>query len=132
LTTTAAAKALEVLEHDDVGVVAGAIAPRPAQAVGERGMGGGQEQDVLGGIPAATAMRHIASMWPSRTSVVGSRSSVQNAQRSGPCSRTSGRRSRRLRALEASRRSTHMPRRRLASASSYVVDSWSVPMPAAT
>ena len=39
---------------------------------------------------------------------------------SGPCSRTSGSRSRRLRALEASRISTHMPRRRFSSASSHV------------
>jgi hypothetical protein len=61
----------------------------------------------------------------------GSRSSVQNAQNAGPCSRTSGRSARRLRALEASRSSTHIPRRRFSSASSTVVASWSERMPAA-
>ena len=68
--------------------------------------------------PSATATRHIWSMWPSRTRKSGSRSSVQNAQRSGPNSRTSGSSAFRLRALEASRISTQAPLRRFSSASS--------------
>ena len=40
-----------------------------------------------GAIPSSTAIRHIWSMCPSRNSRSGSRSSVQNAQCSGPYSR---------------------------------------------
>ena len=85
-----------------------------------------------GAIPSATAIRHIWSMWPSRKSRSGSRSSVQNAQCSGPNRFTRSSSATRLRAFDASRMSTHMPRRRFSSASSTVVASWSERMPAAT
>ena len=84
-----------------------------------------------GAMPCATAVRHMASMWPTRRSSSGSWSSVQNAQYSGPYRRTSSSRSTRLRALEASRSSTQIPRRRFSSASSQVVASWSEAIPVA-
>ena len=83
-------------------------------------------------MPSATAWRHMESMCPSRSSVSASRSSVQKAQYSGPKRRTSSSSACRLRAVEASRSSTHIPRRRFSSASSHVVASWSERMPAAT
>ena len=70
--------------------------------------------------PAATASRTIELMWPSSTMCSGSRSSVQNASRCGPNSATSGSRSWRLRAADASRISTHIPARSRSRPSSTV------------
>ena len=109
----------------------GAIAPSSASPWQRAGCSVAITSASSGAIPSATAWRHIASMWPSRTSMSGSRSSVQNAQYSGPWRRTSSSSALRLRALEASRSSTQRPRRRFSSASSHVVDSWSERIPAA-
>src|SRR5919206_303541 len=62
----------------------------------------------------------------------GSRSSVQNAIRLGPNSCTSGRSARRLRAIDASRISSHIPARNRSRPSSTVSASWSERMPDAT
>ena len=83
-----------------------------------------------GETPSATAVRTIELMWPSSAMCSGSRSSVQNAIRAGPYSLTSGSRSRRLRAPEASRISSHMPARRRSRPSSTVRASWSERIPA--
>jgi len=85
-----------------------------------------------GRMPLATATRTIWLMWPSSTMKLGSRSSVQKQQCSSPCSFTSGRRSTRLRAIDASRSITPIPSRRFSSASAKVVASWSERIPAAT
>ena len=61
----------------------------------------------------------------------GSRSSVQKAIRSVPYSSTSGRRSTRFRAIDASRISSHMPARSRWRPSSTVSASWSERMPEA-
>ncbi len=70
------------------------------------------------GTPSSTATRSIWLMCPSCSRKSGSRSSVQKAQNSGPYSRTSGSRSRRFLAFEASRMSTQAPLRRFSRASS--------------
>ena len=84
-----------------------------------------------GSTPAATASRTRAFTCPSAAMCCGSRSSVQSAIRCGPSSRASGISSRRLRAPVASRTRSHIPARSRSRPSSIVVDSWSLPMPAA-
>ena len=84
-----------------------------------------------GAIPAATASRTIPLMWPFSAMSSGSRSSVQNAIRFVPNSRTSGSSPCRFRAIEASRMSSHMPLRSRSRPSSAVSASWSERIPAA-
>ena len=101
----------------------GAIAPRSSRPCARAGCSVAMSSASSAATPSSTAIRHIWSMCPSRYSRSGSRSSVQNAQCCGPYCFTSGSRSRRLWAFDASRISTHIPRWRFSSASANVVAS---------
>ena len=81
--------------------------------------------------PKATASRTIPLMCPLSAMSSGSRSSVQNAIRPGPYSSTSGSSAWRLRAIDASRISSHIPARSRSRPSSAVSASWSERIPAA-
>ena len=91
LVDAARAEGHEIVEQHEVG----AVARRDRAGVGEPVVLGAGAATRAAARPRARCprrppSRHIWSMWPSRTRKSGSRSSVQNAQRSGPYSRTSG------------------------------------------
>ena len=127
-------EALEVVEQDEVGAQAGRDRAAVQQPVAARAAcsvaisSASSARDPLrDGDPAhlvdvALAVEQVG------LAVVGAERAVLRARTRF----TSGSRSRRLRALDASRISTHIPRRRFSSASSNVVASWSERMPAAT
>ena len=100
---------LEVVEQHKVGAEPGAIAPRSSRPWHARSASPSAARPRRD--PLAAPRRHMWSMWPRGT---GSRARGRRCRtrRSGPNCSTSGSRSRRLRAFEASRIRTHMPRRR--------------------
>ena len=111
---------LEVVEHDEIGLVAGRDRAEVVEAVPEAGFSEASTSASSGATPAATALRTIWLRCPESAMSSGSRSSVQNAIRDGPNSCTSGSRSSRFRAIDASRISSHMPARRRCRPSSTV------------